>query len=182
MATATVAFASTILDPVTAQPKYRRCTCEGVLPGRACSLCFSTGWLKRCPHCFGSGTIYKNSRAGEPRPEPCVNCRRGWQAAMPADLREMREHTAQVELQATPELAKHIARGDRRKQHHRSKSKIVATPAEQQEVVTSVVPPRVEPFVPIPVEHVAELPADYVPNPAAVIDSDSEDFSYQDLN
>lgn len=151
----------------SAQPEFQRCHCPGVLPGRACPACFSTKWLKRCPHCFGSGIVYKNTSRGEPRPEPCINCKRGWQAAMPADLRRMAaEQVATMSepivlVAATPQLAKTIIKGKRRKHHRKPQSAQVAAAA---------------PSPAIPPPHVHE----FVPNPAEVVDA--ADSSYQELN
>lgn len=72
---------------ITPQLSYKRCLCLGVLPGRACPMCFGTKWLKKCHECNGAGVIFKNSRNGqEPRPERCGFCMaKGWLGAKPAD-------------------------------------------------------------------------------------------------
>lgn len=70
-------------------PEYQKCSCIGTLPGRACNRCFSTGYVKRCPSCHGSGILFKNNRSGSLRTEPCGECAaRGWKPCMPREIRE----------------------------------------------------------------------------------------------
>jgi hypothetical protein len=69
--------------PGTADSIFRRCSCIGVMPGRACTLCNNTKWMKRCPNCYGVGAVFQNSRSSyEPRKDRCGFCMgRGWIAA-----------------------------------------------------------------------------------------------------
>lgn len=50
--------------------------CPGAILGRACQLCGSTGWKKRCPDCLGSRTVYKAPRmaGGQIKGDPCARC------------------------------------------------------------------------------------------------------------
>lgn len=82
---------ATTVPPVTGTD-YEHCRCVGALPGRACTLCGSTKWLKRCPKCNGSRITFKNSQSGrEPRSEYCGECNgKGWKPCMPADLEAIR--------------------------------------------------------------------------------------------
>lgn len=76
-------------------PQYRVCSCIGVLPGRACSMCGSMKWLKRCPKCFGSGFFFKNTSQGHPRQEPCGECRRGWKPIPVKDIPQAKKEYEQ---------------------------------------------------------------------------------------
>jgi hypothetical protein len=88
--------ASSADSPVTSSGNYLPCRCVGVLPGRACSWCLSTKWLKRCTRCHGAGFWFKNNRQGDPRQEPCGDCgKRGWKAVGPKEREQAeREYAA----------------------------------------------------------------------------------------
>lgn len=78
---------------------FRRCSCIGTLPGRACQSCNNTHWHKICPSpgCNGSGIIYKNSRTGwEPRSERCGFCM--GRGTVPARTAEVAEAQATYDL------------------------------------------------------------------------------------
>jgi|SRR5882762_2782953 len=90
---------------ITPQLGYKRCLCLGVLPGRACPMCFGTKWLKKCHECNGAGVIFKNARNGqEPRPERCGFCMaKGWLGAKPADKPAIAEQESGIRA------VKHVA-------------------------------------------------------------------------
>lgn len=72
-------------------PDLKPCKCVGVLPGRACTLCGGTKWLRRCAGCHGSGLIFKNGRtsasqAYSERHGMCGGV--GWLGARLGDVRE----------------------------------------------------------------------------------------------
>ncbi len=73
-------FAAASLPPAPIQPgspqsPYRRCSCLGVMPGRACTACNNTRWLKVCQACSGEGIITANNRLGSsPRRDRCGFC------------------------------------------------------------------------------------------------------------
>jgi hypothetical protein len=66
--------------------QFMACKCVGALPGRACTYCSGTKWLKRCAKCSGSGLDYVNISGREPRGNICGPCMgRGWTSSMPSD-------------------------------------------------------------------------------------------------
>lgn len=80
------------LEAQFGNPNYCECRCIGVLPGRACTACNSTKWMKRCIPCNGSGKIFVDVRSGsQPRTDihgPCMG--RGWLPCQAADLVAMK--------------------------------------------------------------------------------------------
>lgn len=61
--------------PGTADSPYRRCSCLGVMPGRCCTRCYGSKWMKICPKCEGEGRRHVNSRRGsQDRTEMCGFC------------------------------------------------------------------------------------------------------------
>lgn len=80
--------------PVSSYPPALPCKCPGTLPGRSCSACFSSKWLKRCQHCMGNGFYFGSTRQGNPKREPCAECRRGWKPCMPRETEQARQDYA----------------------------------------------------------------------------------------
>lgn len=63
------------IQPGSPQSPYRRCSCIGVMPGRACTRCNNTRWLKVCKDCAGAGIKPAPNRLGSmPRRDRCGFC------------------------------------------------------------------------------------------------------------
>lgn len=81
--------------PGTPLSPFRRCSCLGVLPGRCCTFCYGTKWIKLCPKCEGEGRISLTVRKGAERSQPCGHC--GGRGTLPANLKEVNEATRLAE-------------------------------------------------------------------------------------
>lgn len=81
--------------PGTPASPFRRCSCLGVLPGRCCTFCYGTKWIKLCPKCEGEGRISLTVRKGAERSQPCGHC--GGRGTLPVNLKEVNEATQLAE-------------------------------------------------------------------------------------
>lgn len=81
--------------PGTPASPYRRCPCLGVMPGRVCTFCYGTKWMKICSRCEGEGRIQLNVRKGAERSQPCGHC--GGKGTLPANQKEIAEATLLAE-------------------------------------------------------------------------------------
>jgi hypothetical protein len=81
--------------PGTPASLYRHCPCLGVMPGRVCTFCYGTKWMKICSRCEGEGRIQLSVRKGAERSQPCGHC--GGKGTLPANQKEIAEATLLVE-------------------------------------------------------------------------------------
>ncbi|MDA4131922.1 MAG: hypothetical protein OK454_02175 [Thaumarchaeota archaeon] len=88
--------------PGTPLSSYRRCPCLAVLPGRVCSFCYGTHWMKFCSKCAGEGRIQITVRQGAERSQPCGHC--NGRGTLPANMKEIGEAIRLAEeFAASPE-------------------------------------------------------------------------------
>lgn len=70
-----LAVAPSYPSPGSPDSPYRKCSCLAVMPGRICSRCLGSKWVKPCPKCEGDGRIGTSSRRkGSERSQPCGFC------------------------------------------------------------------------------------------------------------
>lgn len=126
------------IDGMTAMlPQYKRCLCLGIQAGRACPICSSTKWLKRCQDCAGSGLLDRSTRVGgAPRTDRCGFCLgRGWVGAKPADrgaIHEQETGVVAVRQQAERKLASVLEPPRQRRTAAAKKSVKSAKPAQKR--------------------------------------------------